>query len=119
MRGRLKECLGFHVLLACALLVSSACHRKANPPVSFVQSLRCGMTRAEVTRLARDHGYNSSDPSWLTRSAGDKSAKSKELSFLDLTFRRDRLVAYREGKYAPGTKRIEHRNVDLCSAAVP
>ena len=77
------------------------------------------MTRAEVTRLAREHGYNSSDPSWLTRSAGDKSTKSKELSFLDLTFRRDRLVAYREGKYAPGTKRIEYRNVDLCKATMP
>lgn len=77
------------------------------------------MTRAEVSRLAREHGYKNSDQTWLTRSAGDKSMKSKELSFLDLTFRHDRLVAYREGKYAPGTKRVEYRNVDLCSAAVP
>jgi hypothetical protein len=77
------------------------------------------MTRVEVSRLAREHGYNNSDQSWLTRSAGDKSMKSKELSFLDLTFRRDRLVAYREGEYAPGTKRAEYRNVDLCKATVP
>jgi hypothetical protein len=77
------------------------------------------MTRAEVTRLAREHGYNDSDQSWLARSAGKESKKAKELSFLDLTFRRDRLVAFREGKNAPGTKRIEYRTVDLCRAAVP
>lgn len=101
------------------LLTSAACHREANRSDSFVQSLRCGMTHAEVRRLAREHGYNTSDPSWLTRSAGDQSRKSKELSFLDLTFRRERLVAFREGRYAPGTKRVEYRNVDLCRAAVP
>lgn len=115
----MTERVRFHaVLAACTLLASSACHREATHPVSFVQSLRCGMTRAEVSRLAREHGYNDSDQSWLTRSAGDKSKKSKELSFLDLTFRRDRLVAYREGEYAPGTKRVEYRNVGLCGTAV-
>jgi len=72
------------------------------------------MTRAEVRRLAHEHGYNSSDQSWLTRSA-TKPAQSKELSLLDLTFRDDRLVALREGKYDPRAKRVDYRNVDLCS----
>lgn len=119
MRRRLTERLGFLLLAVCTLLTSSACHREAKRPVSFVESLRCGMTRTEVTRLAREHGYNDSDQSWLARSAGNESKKAKELSFLDLTFRSDRLVAFREEKYAPGTKRVEYRNVDLCKAAVP
>jgi hypothetical protein len=76
------------------------------------------MTRAEVRRLAREHGYNNSDKSWLTRSA-TQSMKSKELSFVDLTFRGDRLVALREGKYDPGTKGVDYRNVDLCKPAPP
>jgi hypothetical protein len=105
------------VLAACALLASAACHREAGRSLSFVQSLRCGMTRAEVRWLSHARGYNSSDQSWLTRSATNESMKSKELSFVDLTFRGDRLVALREGKYDPHTKRVEYRNVDLCNAA--
>jgi hypothetical protein len=73
------------------------------------------MTRVEVTRLAREHGYDSSDQSWLTRSATRQSMKSKELSLVDLSFRGDRLVALREGAYDPRTKRVEYRNVDLCN----
>jgi hypothetical protein len=107
------------VLAACALLASAACHRDARPSLSFAQSLRCGMTRAEVTRLAREHGYNGSDESWLERAATRDSAKSKELSLVDLTFRGDRLVALREGKYDPRTKRVEHRSVDLCGHGRP
>jgi hypothetical protein len=73
------------------------------------------MTRAEVRRLSREDGYSSADQSWLTRSANDKARKSKELSLVDLTFRGDRLVALREGRYDPRTKRVEYRDVDLCS----
>jgi hypothetical protein len=72
------------------------------------------MTHADVRRLAHEHGYNSSDQSWLTRSAA-QSVKSKELNLVDLTFRGDRLVALREGKYDPRTKRVDYRNVDLCN----
>lgn len=77
------------------------------------------MTRAEVRRLAREHDYNSSDASWLTRSSTDRSTSSKELSLIDLTFRGDRLVALREGTYDPRTKRVEYRNVDLCPHPPP
>ncbi len=98
---------------AVLLLASAACHRRAERQVSYVESLRCGMTRAEVTRLAHEHGYNSSDPGWLARSS--TSAK-KELTLLDLTFRSGRLVAYREGTYGPRTKRVVYRTVDLCAS---
>jgi hypothetical protein len=103
------------VLAASALLASVACHRDGELSLSFVQSLRCGMTRAEVTRMAREHGYDGSDKSWLTRSATNQSKKAKELSLVDLRFRGDRLVALSEGKYDPRTKRVEYRNVDLCN----
>ena len=73
------------------------------------------MTRAEVTRMAHEHGYDGSDKSWLTRSATNQSMKSKELSLVDLRFRGDQLVALSEGKYDPRTKRVEYRNVDLCN----
>jgi hypothetical protein len=104
------------VLAAIAMLACAACHRGAARVVPFSESLRCGMTRGEVTRLARAHGYNDSDQSWLARTASSESKKSKELMLVDLTFRGDRLVAFREGKYEPRTKRVEYRNVDLCSA---
>jgi hypothetical protein len=107
------------VLAACALLALAACHRDAGRSLSFVQSLRCGMTRAEVRRLAQEHGYNNSDKSWLTRSVTNESAKSKELNLVDLTFHGDRLVALREGRSDPHTKRVEYRDVDLCNPAPP
>jgi len=72
------------------------------------------MTRADVTRVARERGYNASDQSWLTRSAADSSGKTKELSLVDLRFRGGRLVGLREGRYDPRTKRIEYHDVDLC-----
>jgi hypothetical protein len=74
------------------------------------------MTKADVTRVARERGYNASDPSWLARSAADSSRKTKELSLVDLRFRGGRLVGLREGRYDPRTKRIEYRDVDLCAA---
>lgn len=73
------------------------------------------MTRAEVTRLAHDHGYDGSDKSWLARSATNQAMRSRELSLVDLRFRGDHLVALNEGKYDPRTKRVEYRNVDLCN----
>jgi hypothetical protein len=76
------------------------------------------MTRTEVRRLSHEHGYNSSDKAWLTRSA-TQSMKSKELSLVDLTFRGSRLVALREGKYDPRTKRVDYRYTDLCNPAPP
>ncbi len=104
-------------LAACALLAAAACQREEARPPSFVQSLRCGMTRADVTRLAREGGYDNSDRSWLTRALARKSAASKELSLVDLTFRDGRLVAFREGRYVPRTKRVEYRTIDLCKTA--
>jgi hypothetical protein len=67
--------------------------------------------------LGHEHGYDRTDKSWLARSV-TRSKKSAELSFVDLTFRDDRLVALREGKYDPRTKRVEYRNVDLCNPAI-
>ncbi len=91
-------------------VVLSACHREAQ--TSFVASLRCGMTRDEVSQLARKHGYNSSDASWLARS----SKQSPELILIDLTFRAERLVAVRQGTYDPRTRQTTWRTRDLCSA---
>lgn len=96
---------------------AAACHREAAP--SFEQSLRCGMTRAEVTRLAHEHGFGNSDQSWLTRSVASQSKKSKDLSLVDLRFHGDRLVGLRLGTYDPRTKRISYRDVDLCNGATP
>jgi hypothetical protein len=104
-------------MLAVCVLLASACKREAARSKSFVESLRCGMTPAEVTRLARDDGYNGSDRSWLTRKMS--SMKSKELSLVDLTFRGGRLVGFKEGRYVPGTRRIEYRSVNLCQAGHP
>lgn len=93
-----------------ALLLFAACNRQSAPPISFVQSLRCGMTRDEVRQLARESGYDNSDATWFAR----ERRGSKQLSFVDLTFRADRLVAYRVDRYDPRTKRVERRSVDLC-----
>jgi hypothetical protein len=102
-------------LIAAALMLAlMTCDHGEDETQSFVRSLHCGMTRAEVIRLARDHHYNPSDPAWLTRSAAASPAKSKQLSLLDFTFRDDRLVGLREGDYDPRTKRIEYRDIDLC-----
>jgi hypothetical protein len=99
---------------ACA--IAAACQRDADRALSFTQALRCGMTRSDVTRVARERGYNASDQSWLARSAADSSRKTKELSLVDLRFRGGRLVGLREGRYDPRTKRIEYHDVDLCAA---
>ncbi len=96
---------------------TAACHRGAAP--SFVQSLRCGMTRAEVARMAHEHGYGDSDQSWLTRSVASQSKTSKELSLVDLRFHADRLAGLRVGTYDPRTKRVSYRDVDLCSGVAP
>jgi len=104
-------------MLAVCVLLASACKREAARSKSFVESLRCGMTPAEVTRLARDDGYNDSDRSWLTRKISRRSMKSKELSLVDLSFRGGRLVGFKEGRYVPNTKRIEYHRVNLCPGA--
>lgn len=97
------------------LVVAAACHRQTSSTESFVKSLRCGMTRVEVSQLAREHGYSSSDASWLTRAASSKSKQSKELILLDFTFREGRLVAVRRGTYDPRTKTVAYRTIDLCA----
>jgi len=97
-------------------MVALACHRRLDDSASFAQSLRCGMTRADVARAAREHGYDSSDAQWLSRSASAK-APAKRLTFVDLTFRDGHLVAIREDRYDPHTKRTQSRTVDLCSGA--
>lgn len=105
-----KMRFGLWIVLLVAL---SGCHREASER-SFVNSLRCGMTRDEVSQLARKHGYNPSDPSWLTRAAASQSKKSKELMLTDLTFRAGSLVAVRQGTYDPRTKRTTWKTTDLC-----
>ena len=90
---------------AVSSLLLVTCHRR-----SFIDELACGMTKDEVTRLARAHGYDPSDPHWLTR-----AAKDKERTLVDLTFHDGRLVAVREGTYDPRTKRVVYRTVDLCA----
>jgi hypothetical protein len=115
--GGPREIVRFGVALTfCALLGAVGCHKETGRSDSFVQSLRCGMTRADLQQLARMHGYDNSDRGWLMRSATDRSRGSKELSLVDLTFRGGRLVAYREGRFVPRTRRIQYRNVDLCGA---
>jgi len=99
----------FSVLMFVLVL---ACRNRTDSTRSFVDALRCGMTRDEVTRLARQRGYNNSDPTWLDRSAAKSPARSKEL--LDLTFHGGKLVAVREGVYDPPKKKIEYRTINLC-----
>lgn len=72
------------------------------------------MTRDEVTQLARQRGYNSSDAGWLARSTPSAEKKSKELILLDFTFRDGRLVAVKRGTYDPRTKQVAYRTIDLC-----
>jgi hypothetical protein len=105
----------FQLLLVAVVSVSFALCRR-QPQRSFVQSLQCGMTRAEVTRLAHERGYDNSDPSWLSRSLAGRSATSKELRLVDLRFHAGRLVGLRAGTYDPHTKRISYRNIELCAA---
>jgi len=97
------------VALALALALGAACARKP-----FVESLSCGMTRDEVARAAKEHGYDKSFQSWLTRTASDPASKSKELELADLTFRNGRLVAVRQGTYDPRSKKISYRTINLC-----
>ena len=96
------------------LVTIASCRAKDEP---LVNSLRCGMTKDEVASAARNHGYNKSFPSWLTRSAADPKARSKELELADLTFRNGRLVAVRQGSYNPHTKKITYRTINLCEAS--
>jgi len=103
------------VPLLIAIVAMAACHRAAKSQAPFVASLRCGMTRDEVSRLAREHGYDNSDASWLTRSVPAK--KSKELTLLDFTFRQGKLIAVRQGTYDPRTKQVVYRTTDLCDRA--
>ena len=70
------------------------------------------MTREQVTQLAREKGYKGSDPSWLARSAA--SGNRKDLSLVDLTFHDSRLVALREERYDPRSRKIVYRTIDLC-----
>ncbi|HEX9163792.1 MAG TPA: hypothetical protein VF980_18935 [Thermoanaerobaculia bacterium] len=100
------------VYLLIAIVAMSSCHRPHESQATFVALLRCGMTRGEVSRLARERGYSNSDASWLTRSASKDTAKSKEL--IDLTFRDGRLVAVRQGTYDPRTRRIDYQTRALC-----
>lgn len=101
------------LLLAASLLLAIGACRERSAPRSYVESLRCGMTRAEVTRLAHEHGYNGSDRNWLARAESRQA--SKELQFVDLTFRAGQLVSYREEVYDPRTKKPTYRTVELCS----
>jgi hypothetical protein len=106
-----------HGLAMLALLALAGCRRESQPPSSFVASLRCGMTRSEVTQLAEKLGYNSSDKSWLSRAAAKPTMKNKDLSLVDLTFRDGKLAGYREGRAVAGSNRIEYHDVDLCKRA--
>ncbi len=96
-------------LLLALLLFAVACHQRTQ---SFVESLRCGMTRDEVRQMAARHGYDSSDAGWFARKKSP--AQKKELSFVDLTFRNDRLVAYRVNRYDPRTRRVVGVRASLC-----
>ncbi len=102
------------VLLALAIALLAHCSAQDTGNSPFLDSLQCGMTRAEVSRLAHDKGYSDSDASWLTRSTQEPAKRSKNLELLDLTFEQGRLVGYREGTYDPKTKVTTYRTVDLC-----
>lgn len=98
----------------CAILLATGCNRTEPQKASFAGSLRCGMTREEVTALAHRLGYGDADAKWLTRESRQPSKNAKELELLDLTFHEGRLVAYRQGKYDPATRRTAYRTVTLC-----
>jgi len=102
------------LLIAVILLSSDGCRRRPDAAQSFRDSLRCGMTREQVTQLAREKGYKGSDPSWLARSAASPSGNRKDLSLVDLTFHDSRLVALREERYDRRAKKIVYRTIDLC-----
>ncbi len=96
------------------LISPVGCQRRPDAAQSFREALRCGMTREQVTQLAREKGYKGSDPSWLARSAASPSGNRKDLSMVDLTFRDSRLVALREEHYDPRSRRVVYRTIDLC-----
>jgi hypothetical protein len=73
-------------------LLALAC-RRDDAKTSFVRSLRCGMTREEVIRLAHRTGYK--------RLA---AAPQNDRTLLDLTFHEGKLVS----------ARVEHRTINLC-----
>jgi hypothetical protein len=102
------------LLIVVTLLSSAGCQRPPDAAPSFRESLRCGMTREQVTQLAREKGYKGSDPSWLARSAASPSGNRKDLSLVDLTFHEARLVALREEHYDPRSRKIVYRTIDLC-----
>ncbi len=73
-------------------LLALGCHRE-DAKTSFVRSLRCGMSREEVIRLAHRTGYKR-----LT------TVPQNDKTLLDLTFHEGKLVAVRVGQ----------RTVKLC-----
>ena len=103
------------IVAALVMIIAMACAREPEPSDAFVRALRCGMSRADVTRIARQHGYNPSDKSWMKRSTSRASSRSRQLTLVDLTFHDESLVAVREGTYDPRTKRTTYRTIDLCS----
>ncbi len=79
------------MLLLSVLLLS--CHRRSHETNAFIRSLRCGMTRDEVIRLAHQTGYKKL-----------AAAQPSDATLLDLTFHNGKLVAVR----------VEHRTINLC-----
>ena len=102
-----------NVAIPLLLAWTFACHRQADATASFVAALRCGMTREDVTRIAREKGYNPSDAQWLERSS--KTKRSAQLALVDLTFRDGKLVAVKQSTYNPNKKAIESTTRYLCS----
>ena len=74
-------------------VLAMSCHRRENETNSFIRSLRCGMTKEEVIRLARQTGYKKL-----------ATARPNDRTLLDLTFHEGKLVAVR----------VEHRTINLC-----
>lgn len=74
-------------------VLAMSCYRRENETNSFIRSLRCGMTKEEVIRLARQTGYKKL-----------AAARPNDRTLLDLTFHEGKLVAVR----------VEHRTINLC-----
>lgn len=80
------------VMLLLSMLALS-CHHRENETDAFIRSLRCGMTKDEVIRLAHRTGYKKL-----------AAAHPNDRTLLDLTFHDGKLVAVR----------VERRTINLC-----
>ncbi len=108
------------VLLFILLATLADCRHDWNEAEAFASSLRCGMTRDDVLRLAGKHGVEHPDRSIYEQDDGAVTVKPGELDFVDIWFQAGEAVAVQPGNYVAFTTGMEYGPIcPLCGRDLP